>query len=218
MRRFRLAVTSVSIVAVVAAALLVAGPASAATALTRTQVKHALLTASQLGDGWQVTTGSGSGGTSEVQGCEEYDFETVGVRVEAERSFRFGSTATLVQETVQSFRTTDGARTDFRKGVRQLSSCSSFSINGQDWTIARLSMPTVADRRAMFQLSGAVETASGTVPLTVFVAVTVWGHHEIATSAAIGGVTTAAVRRESAEGARRIALAATTKVAKRLGR
>jgi hypothetical protein len=216
MRRLRLAVTSVSIVAVVAAALLVAGPASAATALTRTQVKHALLTASQLGDGWQVTTGSGSGGTSEVEGCE--DFETVGVRVEAERTFRFGSTATLVQETVQSFRTTDGARNDFRKGVRQLSSCSSFSINGQDWTIARLPMPTVADRRVMFQLSGAVETASGTVPLTVFVAVTVWGHHEIVTSAAIGGVTTAAVRRESAEGARRIALAATAKVAKRLGR
>lgn len=204
--------------AVAALSLVAAGPAPAATTITRATVVSSLLTATQLGAGWHRYDDRDSGATPEVTGCAGTAYQTVGLRFTAKRSFQYAEAPSFVQETVGSFRSRDAARSDFAKGVRQFTACTSFTIDGKVFTVKRLSMPTFADQRVMFLIAGSVATAAGDVPFTVWLVVTRWGRQQTATTVMVAGTLTSDDRRALKASAVRVARAATGKVATLLGR
>lgn len=206
--------TATAALAVVAVVLAV--PASAAPALTRSQVTGALLTATDLGPGWHSFTASSPG--ADVQGCRSSQFTTVGLRFAASHTYRFHKAATFVDEGVQSFKTLTGAKTDFRKSVRLFSACATFTVNGKTWKITRLTPPAYADQQALFRITGAVASAKGDLPVTVVLAASRWGRQEVQVSTIVGGSTTAADRRALRVTTVKLGKQATAKVASHLGR
>lgn len=200
---------------VVAASLVAASPATAA-AITRPKVVGALLTAGEIGAGWQRYEDTGE--DADVVGCESTRYQTVGARFKAERMFQYRQAPSLISESVQSFYTRDGARRDFTRGIKLFSACSSFTIDGQTFRITRLSVPDLADQEVAFQLSGSVATAAGPVELTIFLVAARHGRQTVAVLTFSGGPLTAADRRAVKQGSIRVARGATAKVASVLGR
>lgn len=219
MRGFRhTAVPTAVLAAAVSVVLVAASPASAVASLTHLQVVHAVLTASELGDGWHRYGTGTSGADSSIQGCEGGSYRTTGVRYDVERDYQFNSDATFVNEELQSFRTKLAAGRDFAKGVKSLSTCTDLTIDGKPWTVTRLSVPVYADRTALFRLRGAIGTAAGDAPLVMFLSVAKFGHHEILTTTIVGGTVTAGDLASIRDGSVRINNVATAKVMTRLGR
>jgi hypothetical protein len=219
MRGFRLtAVPTAVLAAAVSIVLVAATPASAATSLTHLQVVHATLSASDLGAGWHHYDASNSGADPSVQGCEGTNYRTTGVRYDVERDYQFDTTATFVNEDLQTFRTTLAASRDFTKGLRSFSACTSLTIDGKPWTVKRLTVADYADRTALFRMRGVVGTAAGDVPLVMFLSVAKFGHHEIETVTIVGGQITAAELTSIRTSSVRINRLATEKVRLKLGR
>lgn len=213
--RFRLLLVTAVLTAF---SLVVAAPASAAT-ITQTDVRRSLLTVRDLGDGWRATDlDSGSGTGSDIQGCEQSEFASRGVRHEASRDFQYQQAAEFISEDVTSYRTKRAARRDFNKGVRSLASCTEFTMDGKTFRINALSVNSYADQIAAFRIQGSVATESGDVPVTLFLIPTRWGRQVTATRTIIGGTLTSADLRGLKNASVRIAKVATSKVATRLGR
>jgi hypothetical protein len=219
MGRLRLTATRLTtVVAVVTvAALAVSVPASASVAQTKTQVVRSLLTGTQIGDGWHKYSGS-DGSAAEVGGCLTEGSRSAGLRFSATRSYQYLTTAAFADETVYAFGTALSARRDFNKSTRLLDSCSSFTIDGSTWTVARMPVAAIADQTVRYRLNGSVPTASGKVPLVLFVVVTRYGRQEVATTLGAGGTLTSAQRTDFAKASVRLCRMATVKVADRLGR
>ena len=216
MRRFHvLAVTGLTVLAVVAAT-----PANAATAVTKRQVRHSLLTAAQLGDGWHRIDSSSGEDSADIQGCgsEGTSARPAGLRFQPQRDFQYGQVLSLVNEQIYSFRTVRNAKAGFVASVRELRGCDSFTVDGKTWHVKRLTMPSYADQRAMYRFSGPVATASGDVPMTMFLVATRYGRHEVTIAAMLAGQLTSTDRTVVKRGVVRIAKAATLKVQDRLGR
>ena len=207
-----------ALVAATAAALVAASPASAATALTRSQVAHATLSAADLGTGWHSYDASSSGADPSVKGCPGTTHQTVGLRYEVQRDYQFATSPTFVNEDLQTFRTMLGASRDFTRGVKAFSACATMTVDGKPWTVRRLSVADYADRTALFRLRGVVATAAGDVPLVMFLAVAKLGHHEIVTVTIVGGQVTTAELTSIRSSSVRINRLATAKVRARLGR
>lgn len=209
-----LAVSGLTVLAVVAAT-----PAAASSSVTRSQVRHSLLTAAQLGDGWHRFDDTGDS-TPDIQGCGGAATSApFGLRFAPQRAFQYGQVASFVHEQIYTFRTIKGAKADFGANVKEFNNCDSFTLDGKTWRVIKLTMPSYADQRAIYRLSGLVATAAGVdVPVTMFLIVTRYGHHEVLTIATVGGQLTSTVRTEIKKGAVRIAKVATLKVQDRLGR
>jgi hypothetical protein len=217
MGRLRLISATATTAAVTAVAVAVAGPATAAVATTRTQVVRSLLTATQVGQGWHKYDGGGST-SPEVEGCLAGDASPRGLRFTAGREYQYLTTPAFGGETVYAFGTARSARRDFNASVRLLDSCSSFTLDGDTWTVARMSAPEIADQTVRYRLKGSVTTAAGKVPLVMFLVVSRYGRQEVAASLAAGGALTSAQRTEFAKASVRLCRLATAKVAARLGR
>jgi hypothetical protein len=219
MRGFRLtAVPTAVLAAAVSVVLVVATPASAAASLTRLQVVHATLSASDLGDGWHHYDASNSGADPSVQGCPGTRYRTTGLRYDVQRDYQFDTSATFVNEDLQTFWTKLGASRDFTKGLKSLSACTSLTVDGKPWTVKRLTVSDYADRTALFRLRGVIGTAAGDVPLVMFLSVAKLGHHEIATTTIVGGQVTAVELTNIRNNSVRINRLATSKVRVKLGR
>lgn len=213
MRHFRvLAVAGLTV-----CALVFATPANAALSVTRSQVRHALLTAAQLGDGWQrIDSGDSS---VDIQGCGAEDSTTpAGLLFHPKRGFQYGQVLNFVHEQIYSFRTVRRAKADFNASVRELNGCDSFTVDGKTWHVKRLTMPSYADQRAIYRFTGPVATAAGDVPLTIHLIATRYGHHEVTTAVTVAGQLTSDLRRVVKKSSVRIAKVATVKVENRLGR
>ena len=76
----------------------------------------------------------------------------------------------------------------------------------------------IADQTVRYRLNGSVPTASGKVPLVLFVVVTRYGRQEVATTLGAGGTLTSAQHTDFAKASVRLCRMATVKVADRLGR
>lgn len=214
MRPFRF---TAAVATAVVTAVVLAGPASAAAATTKRQVVRSLLTATQVGSGWHLYDDSGNP-SADVSGCPDASTTTVGLAFSAKRAFQYSSNLLFAHEQIESFRTTLGARKDFRKSLASFSSCTTFMVDGKPWTVTRVSLPAYADQQAMFRLSGPVATVAGDVPVTMFLVATRWGHHEVVSMLTVGGRMTSTQRTQVKQAAVRLSKLATTKVAARLGR
>jgi hypothetical protein len=223
MRGFRLTAVPATVLAVAVSVVLVAAtPASAAASLTHRQVVRAALTASDLGNGWRhVDLSGGGGGTpGDDEGCPGTGYTTTGLRYDVNRSYQFETTPTVVTEEIQSFRTVPAAKRDFRKGVAQFNSCTTFTMEGHQWNVNRVAVASYADSSALFRLSGAVtsNSGSGDVPLTMYLSAARYGHHEVITLTAVGGATDATVEKQIRDSSVQISKLATAKVRVKLGR
>ncbi len=219
MRGFRLTAVPTAVLAAAASVVLVAAtPASAAASLTRLQVVHATLSASDLGAGWHHYDASNSGADPSVQGCEGTSYRTTGVRYDVQRDYQFDTSATFVNEELQTFRTKLGASRDFSKGLRSLSACTTLTVDGKQWTVKRLTVSDYADRTALFRLRGVIGTAAGDVPLAMFLSVAKLGHHEIETVTIVGGQVSQSELTSIRNASVRINRLATDKVRLKLGR
>jgi hypothetical protein len=220
MGRLRLTATRLTTVvaAVTVVAVAVSVPASASVAQTKTQVVRSLLSGPQIGDGWHKTTGS-DGAAGEVGGCLTGTSDPAGLRFTATRSYQYLTTPAAADESVYAFGTARSARRDFNASTRLLDSCSSFTIDGSTWTVARMPVTAIADQTARYRFSGSVPNAAGDkVPVVLFVVVTRYGRQEVATTLGVGGALTSAQRTEFAKASVRLCRMATGKVADRLGR
>ncbi len=219
MRGFRLTAVPAAVLAVAVSVVLVAAtPASAASSLTHLQVVHATLSAGDLGAGWHHYDASNSGADPSVQGCEGTSYRTTGLRYDVERDYQFDTTATFVNEDLQTFWTALGASRDFTKGLKSLTACSSLRIDGKPWTVKRLTVANYADRTALFRMRGVIGTAAGDVPVVMFLSVAKLGHHEIETTTIVGGQVTAVELTNIRNNSVRINRLAASKVRVRLGR
>jgi hypothetical protein len=223
MRGFRLTAGPAAVLAVAVSVVLVATtPASAAASLTHLQVVHAALTANDLGNGWHhvdLSGGGGGDGTPEAsQGCPGTGYTTIGIRYDVQRGFQFETTPTIVHEEIQSFRTVRAATRDFRKGLAQFSSCTTFTMEGHQWNVNRLAVGNYADRSALFRLAGSVTSGTTEVPLTMYFNAARCGHHEVLTLTVVGGATDATIEKRIRDSSVQISKLATTKVRVKLGR
>jgi hypothetical protein len=221
MRGFRLSAVPAAVLAVAVSVVLVAAtPASAAASLTHLQVVHAALAADDLGNGWHHVDLSGGGdGTPEAsQGCPGTRYTTTGLRYDVERGYQFETTPTIVHEEIQSFRTVRAAKRDFRKGMAQFSSCTTFTMEGHQWNVNRLAVASYADRSALFRLAGSVTSGTTEVPLTMYFNAARYGHHEVLTLTVVGGATDATIEKRIRDSSVQISKLATAKVRVKLGR
>ncbi|HEX4697877.1 MAG TPA: hypothetical protein VH857_00795 [Actinomycetes bacterium] len=221
MRGFRLTAVPAAVLAVAVSVVLVAAtPASAAASVTHLQVVHAALTANDLGNGWhRVDLSGGGAGTPEAsEGCPGTGYMTTGLRYDVQRGFQFETTPTIVHEEIQSFRTVRAAMRDFRKGLAQFTSCTTFTMEGHQWNVNRLAVANYADRSALFRLAGSVTSGTADVPLTMYLNAARYGHHEILTLTAVGGATDAALEKRIRDSSVQINKLATAKVRVKLGR
>jgi hypothetical protein len=221
MRGFRLtAVPAAALAVAVSVVLVAATPASAAASLTHRQVVHAALTANDLGNGWHHVdlSGGGAGTPAADEGCPGTAYPTLGLHYDVQRGFQFETTPTIVSEEIQSFRTVRAAKRDFRKGTAQFSSCTTFTMDGHQWNVNRLTLAGYADGSALFRLAGTVTSGTTDVPLTMYLSAARYGHHEIITMTAIGGATDAAVEKRIRDTSVQINKLATAKVRIKLGR
>jgi hypothetical protein len=220
MGRLRLTATRLTTVvaAVTVVAVALSGPASASVAQTKAQVVGSLLSGTQIGSGWHKYTG-GDGSAAEVGGCLEGASPSVGLRFKATRSFQYLTTTAFADESVYAFGTAAAARHDFNASKRLLDSCSSFTLNGDTWTVARMPVAAIADQTVRYRVNGKVAAADGSkVPVVLFVVVTRYGRQEVTTSLGVGGALTSAQRTEFAKASVRLCRMAAVKVADRLGR
>ena len=220
MGRLRLTATRLTTVvaAVTVVAVALSGPASASVAQTKAQVVGSLLSGTQIGSGWHKYTG-GDGSAAEVGGCLEGASPSVGLRFKATRSFQYLTTTAFADESVSAFGTATAARNDFNASKRLLDSCSSFTLNGDTWTVARMPVAAIADQTVRYRVNGKVAAADGSkVPVVLFVVVTRYGRQEVTTSLGVGGALTSAQRTEFAKASVRLCRMAAVKVADRLGR
>jgi len=223
MGRRRLTATRLTTVlaAVTVVAVAASGQASAAAAQSKAQVVGSLLSGSQIGTGWHKYDGGGGGDGSaaEVGGCLTEASPSTGLRYKATRSYQYLTTTAFADESVYAFGTATAARRDFNASKRLLDSCSSFTTDGNTWTVARMPVAAIADQTVRYRFNGSVRTASGTkVPIVLFVVVTRYGRQEVTTSVGIGGALTSAQRTEFAKASVRLCRMAAVKVADRLGR
>ena len=220
MGRLRLTATRLTTVvaAVTVVAVAVSVPASASVAQTKTQVVRSLLSGTQIGDGWHRTAG-GDGTAAEVGGCLTGTSAPAGLRFTATRSYQYLTTAAFADETVYAFGTATSARRDFNASKRLLDSCSSFTIDGNTWTVARMPVSAIADQTVRYRFNGSVPDAAGNkIPVVLFVVVTRYGRQEVTTSLGVGGTLTSADRTSFAKASVRLCRMAAVKVADRLGR
>ena len=220
MGRLRLTATRLTTVvaAVTVVAGAVAGPASASVAQTKAQVVGSLLSGTQIGDGWHKYAGS-DGPAAEVGGCLKGTSPSVGLRFHATRSFQYLTTPAFAEESVYAFGTATAAQHDFNASRRLLDSCSSFTMNGDTWTVARMPVTAIADQTVRYRLNGKVASADGSkVPVVMFVVVTRLGRQEITTSLGAGGTLSSTDRTSFAQASVRLCRMAAVKVADRLGR
>ena len=220
MGRLRLTATRLTTVlaAVTVVAVAASGQASAAVAHSKTQVVGSLLSGSQIGIGWHKY-GGGDGSAADVGGCLTEATPSTGVRFNATRSFQYLTTTAFADESVYAFGTATAARRDFNASKRLLDSCSSFTTDGNTWTVARMTVAAIADQTVRYRFNGSVPLANGTkVPIVLFVVVTRYGRQEVTTSVGIGGALTSAQRTEFAKASVRLCRMAAVKVADRLGR
>jgi hypothetical protein len=175
-----------AVAAVVAVgALGVAGvsPAAAAGVPTHSEVVSALLRADQLPGNWHRTTRQGIGAT-DTSAC---DARTHGVKRSAHRSFRYAQQPLFADETVRAYGTADAARLDVRRAIRKLAACDSLTVDGHAWTVRRITMRSIGDQRAVFELKGLVTTATGDTVVTRWVGVARLGQEVAATTFTVGG-------------------------------
>ncbi len=219
MGRLRLTATRLTtvIAAVTVVAVAVSVPASASVAQTKTQVVRSLLSGAQIGDGWHKTAGS-DGTAGEVGGCLTGTSAPAGLRFTATRSYQYLTTPAAADETVYAFGTATSARRDFNKSTRLFDSCSSFTIDGSTWTVARMPVAAIADQTARYRLNGSVPSAAGKVPVVLFVVAARYGRQSVVTTLGVGSTLTSAQRTEFAKASVRLCRMATAKVADRLGR
>ena len=219
MGRLRLTATRLTTVlaAVTVVAVTASGQASASVAQTKTQVVRSLLSGAQIGDGWHKTAGS-DGTAGEVGGCLTGTSAPAGLRFTAGRSYQFQTTTAFADETVHAFGTATAARHDFNASKRLLDSCSSFTIDGNTWTVARMPVAAIADQTARYRLNGSVPSAAGKVPVVLFVVAARYGRQSVVTTLGVGGTLTSAQRTEFAKASVRLCRMAAVKVADRLGR
>ena len=220
MGRLRLTATRLTTVlaAVTVVAVAASGHASASVAQTKAQVVRSLLSGTQIGDGWHKYAG-GDGSASEVGGCLTDAKPSAGLRFTASRSYQYQTTTAFADETVYAFGTARSARRDFNASTRLLDSCSSFTMDGNTWTVARMPVTAIADQTARYSFNGSVPNATGDkVPVVLFVVVTRYGRQEVTTSLGVGGALTSADRTSFGKASVRLCRMATVKVADRLGR
>jgi hypothetical protein len=219
MGRHRLTAASIVTAALLAVALAVPGTASAAVAQTRTQVVRSLLTGPQIGDGWHRSDSSSGGSAVEADGCDpSTGASSPGLRFTADRSYQYLTSALFADETIYAFGTVTSARRDFNASTRLMDSCSSFTVDGNTFTVTRMPAPTIADQTARYRMKGSVTTPAGKVPMTLFMVATRLGRQEVVTTLVVGGALTAAQRTDVAQASVRLCRLATAKVAARLGR
>lgn len=208
--------TAVAALTVVAVA--VSGPATASVAQTKAQVVGSLLSGTQIGDGWHKYTG-GDGSDAEVGGCLKGTSTSIGLRFKASRSFQYLTTPAFADESVYAFGTATAARHDFNASKRLLDSCSSFTMNGDTWTVARMPVAAIADQTVRYRFNGKVAAGDGSkVAVVMFVVVTRYGRQEVITSLGAGGTLSSTDRTGLAKASVRLCRMAAVKVADRLGR
>jgi hypothetical protein len=220
MGRLRLTATRLTTVvaAVTVVAIAVSGPASASVAQTKAQVVGSLLGGSHIGDGWHKYAGS-DGSAAEVGGCLKGASPSVGLRFHVSRSFQYLTTPAFADESVYAFGTATAAQHDFNASKRLLDSCSSFTMNGDTWTVARMPVAAIADQTVRYRFNGKVAAADGSkVPVVLFVVVTRYGRQEVTTSLGAGGTLSSTDRTSFANASVRLCRMAAVKVADRLGR
>lgn len=127
------------------------------------QVVRSLLSGTQIGDGWHRYTGSNNA-AAEVGGCLTDAGPTAGLRFKATRSYQYQSTPAFAKETVYAFGTARSAQKDFTASTRLLDSCSSFTVDGATWTVARMPVTAIGDQTVRYRFNGSVPTAAGKVP------------------------------------------------------
>ena len=215
------ACTAVAVIGV-SLSLVAASPAGAATTVSKAKVVKALVSADELGPKWHKTSAgsSGSGSVMNTGGCSEtFEYKSVGLEREVERTFQFAKTALVFDETIQVFGSAAQAKADFTKGVATFAKCTSWTVDGKPWTVTRISSPKYADQRAKYRMTGTIAAASGDVTVTTYIVVTRHGKHETVASLIVGGNGfTAAEQRTFSAGATRGSKLATAKVAAFLGR
>jgi hypothetical protein len=220
MGRLRLTATRLTafLAAVTVVAVAASGQATASVAQTKAQVVGSLLSGTQIGSGWHKYSG-GDGSAAEVGGCLTEASPSTGLRFKATRAFQYLTTPAFADESVYAFGTATAARRDFNASKRLLDSCSSFTTDGNTWTVARMPVAAIGDQTVRYRFNGSVPTASGTkVPVVLFVVVTRYGRQEVTTSVGMGGALTSAQRTEFAKASVRLCRMAAVKVADRLGR
>jgi hypothetical protein len=203
----------------IALAMVAASPASAATSITRVKVVSSLLSAGQIGSGWHRYVDSSPDADPRVIGCKSASYKSVGERFEATRSFENSQTFSVINQSVASFKTRAAARTDFTKGVRLLSACSLFALDGRVFHITRVSAPDLGDQAARFRLTGTIATAAaGVLKVTILVVATRYGRQQTMVLVIDIGPKSAAAQRDFSNSTARVARTANAKVATVLGR
>ena len=206
------------VAAVTVVAIAVSVPASASVAQTKAQVVRSLLSSTQIGDGWHKFAG-GDGSAAEVGGCLTDAKPSAGLRFTAGRSYQYQTNAAFADETVYAFGTARSAQRDFNTSKRLLDSCSSFTIDGNTWTVARMPVAAIADQTVRYRFNSSLPDAAGNkIPVVLFVVVTRYGRQEVTTSLGVGGTLTSADRTSFGKASVRLCRMATVKVADRLGR
>ncbi len=220
MHRFRLGAGTACAASLTALGLVLAVPASAAPALTRSDVAGALLTPGEVGDGWERTGGGRLAHIGPGAGCEDGPggVTPTAARFGIDRQFASLDSPHLVSEALHSYATRRAARRDVSASIRLLERCRSFTSDTLTLRIRRIPVPDVAgaDRSARWRVTAAGDSAGG--PFAMYVVLTRHGRHEVMTVVGAVGDASPADRTAMARESVRLARLATAKVADRLGR
>jgi len=203
-------------IAVTALSLVAASPASAAVSLS--EAVGALLTANEVGKNWhKVAVSDGMSGM--LTGCTSAQYISKGIDAKAARAFQFRQQDTFITERLKSFDTPKLAGREVRKWVARYSDCSSFTHDGQTFTITKAKVGDFADATAAFKIKGIVTDAAGVeAPVTAILVGAKWGHHVVsAATVVVGGLTSAQVT-ELRKSTIRVAKVSLEKVDNKLGR
>ena len=199
--------------------VMLAGPASAAVNVTRAEVAAAMITGPDLGAGWKRTVVPDNDPSTDSAGCDGGSAPSAGLRFDVSRGYQYRNVALRVAENISTFATVEAARADMVKGIASLRGCSSVTIDGRVWKLARLTMPSIGDQRVRYRLVGSVlSPTAGAVPVLAFLVVTRHGRHEITSTMVAGGTLTASDRQVVTAAATRLGRLTTAKVAARLAR
>ena len=196
--------------------LVVATPALAA--VTQAQVRSALFTNENLGGAWhRVDRGTGGGGAV-VAECAGADFRSSKVKAAAGREWRYRQQQSYLNESIASFGSKDAARNEFKRSVQALVGCAHMTVDGEPFTVQRLSVSNFGDQRAAFRFRGNVQAGDGLEPLTIVLVASRFGRQVTEVSITVHGKLSAEDQALLRFRTVRAAKIATAKVADVLGR